>query len=494
MRAEFKGAVPEVENSELSYAPPGPVVEAYHKSKAFVRGIRGPVGSGKSTACLQELFVLGCEQKPYNGRRSTRWGVIRNTYPELRTTTIKTFLDWFPFASVVYDSPIRATMLFKLGDGTVVDQEWLFFSMDEPSDIRKLKSLELTGVFVNEAGEVGKEHVDMATQRIGRYPSKRRGGPTRSCLVMDTNPPDSDSWWHEAEASPPNVLLEDGSEEFWEFFIQPPGMIRNVSGTWETNPNAENRANLPRNYYERIIIGKDNEYIRVFVGNEFGTLISGKPVYTTYNDSLHCRECPPIKGVTIIVGLDYGRSPAAAFMQITPRGQLRIFDEVIGTDVGIGVFARDLLKPKIAEKYPDFNFIFVGDPAGLAKESDERNAFDVLLQHGIAAIPASTNTLTGRLEAVRKYLSILVEGQPGMLISPKCVHARKGFLGKYNFERVSTNKMGVFKDLPAKNSYSHVQDAIQYGALQSSLELNNEGFTSELNYGPSGLRETKGVR
>ena len=94
-------------------------------------------------------------------------------------------------------------MLFTLPDGTVVDQEWLFLSMDVPADTRKLKSLELTGVFINEAGEIAKEHVDMATQRVRRYPPMKRGGPTWTGVVMDTNPPDSDSWYYDMETNPP---------------------------------------------------------------------------------------------------------------------------------------------------------------------------------------------------------------------------------------------------------------------------------------------------
>ena len=75
----------------ITYDPAGPVVEAYHASDSFVRGLMGPVGSSKSSASCVEIFRRACEQKPSNGVRRSRWAIIRNTYPELKSTTIKTW-------------------------------------------------------------------------------------------------------------------------------------------------------------------------------------------------------------------------------------------------------------------------------------------------------------------------------------------------------------------------------------------------------------------
>ena len=43
-------------DEQRTYAPGGPVLRAFHRSPAFVRGIRGPIGSGKSTACVMEIL------------------------------------------------------------------------------------------------------------------------------------------------------------------------------------------------------------------------------------------------------------------------------------------------------------------------------------------------------------------------------------------------------------------------------------------------------
>jgi len=68
----------------------------FHVSDAFVRTLIGPIGSGKSVACIMEMMRLSLLQEPHNGVRKTRWAVIRNTYRELLDTTMESFFDWFP--------------------------------------------------------------------------------------------------------------------------------------------------------------------------------------------------------------------------------------------------------------------------------------------------------------------------------------------------------------------------------------------------------------
>ena len=82
---------------EFNYKPDGEVLKDFLRGDHFVRGIRGPVGSGKSVACCVEIFRRACQQEPAkDGIRYTKWAVVRNTNPELRTTTIATWLQWFP--------------------------------------------------------------------------------------------------------------------------------------------------------------------------------------------------------------------------------------------------------------------------------------------------------------------------------------------------------------------------------------------------------------
>jgi hypothetical protein len=479
-------------------------MSAFHKSDSFVRGIKGPVGSSKSSGCVMELFTRAMEQKAFNGRRRTRWAVLRRTYPELKSTTIKTWCEWIPpqAAPMKWDSPITSVFNQTLPDGTQMEMEVLFFPLERPEDVDNLASLELTGGWINEAREMALPILEKLTERVGRFPPQKEGGPTWTGVIMDTNPPDTDSWWFKLAAGVDADMVESmgkieeklrehgqlrEGQKLYEFFDQPGGLIQLPDGSFADNPAAENIANLPGGYgyYYKIAANKKREYIKTQILGEYGATIDGKPVYEhDYNDDLHCEKAKadPIPKQPIIMGLDYGRSPAAVLCQLTPRGQLRVIDELVGYDMGIGVFAEDILKPHLALHYRDYEILPVGDPAGMAPESDERSAFDVLQSHGIVAIPAHTNKLTGRLEAVKHFLSRMPDGQPAFALNRKCELLRKGFLGKYHYRRVMAS-FDRFKDIPEKDDYSHPHDALQYAALYARLEnVADSRFKQKLKY------------
>ena len=64
--------------------------------KSRVSMIMGPLGSGKTYGCIQRLLAQCMEQEPNaQGERLTRWCIIRNTYPDLTSTTMKDFLEVF---------------------------------------------------------------------------------------------------------------------------------------------------------------------------------------------------------------------------------------------------------------------------------------------------------------------------------------------------------------------------------------------------------------
>ena len=119
-----------------------PTATDFHQSNALVKALYGPVGTGKSVACMMELMKLALSQKPsMDGVRRTRWGIIRNTYPELRSTTIKTWMEWFhEWGEINYQAPITFTSKFKMEDGTSVHAEFIFVSVDKEKDFRKLLS------------------------------------------------------------------------------------------------------------------------------------------------------------------------------------------------------------------------------------------------------------------------------------------------------------------------------------------------------------------
>ncbi len=426
-----------------TYRPPGPVAAAFLRSDAFVRGLMGPYGSGKSTACIIDILRRARSQaKGPDGKRKTRWAIIRNTYPELQTTTIKTWHQWIPptIGRWVDSGPPR----HLIQDGEI-DMEVMFLALDRPDDLSKLLSLELTGAWINEAREIPKAVLDGLTGRVGRFPSVLMGGCTWSGVMLDTNPPDNDHWYYR--------LAEETKPEGFLFFRQPSGL----------SEKAENVANLPKDYYKRQLAGKTDDWVKVYVHAEYGFTQDGKPVYPDYRDSLHCADVAWAPGLPLHVGLDFGLTPAAVIGQRTALGQWRWLSEVVTEDMGAMRLAR-LLKTHIAERYPQALIGSVtGDPAGTQRAAtDEQTVYDILRSQGIEARPAPTNSPAIRRDAVAEALRRLIDGQPGLLISPACKVLRKAMAGGYCLKRVNVSGEERYRDEPDKNRFSHVADAAQY--------------------------------
>lgn len=262
-----------------------PTIRSFHKSNAFVRGLRGSIGSGKSVGCCMEILLKSINQTAFEGKRKSKWGIVRGTYGELRTTTISTWLDWFDSVTKIsYGHPIQGVMTFPLKDGTVVECELIFLALDHPKDVKKLKSLEFTGIWFNEASEIDYTHVSMGTGRVNRYPSKSMGGFNWSGVIMDTNSPDEANWWYK--------MAETEKPSDWEFFDQPPALI-NIGTTKEPefieNPEAENIKNhvIGIDYYFKQIAGKPIEWVNVFILNKYGSSDPGSYVYANYGKENH---------------------------------------------------------------------------------------------------------------------------------------------------------------------------------------------------------------
>ena len=447
----------------------------------------GPIGSGKSVTCVQELMNIALRvQKPHTDNvRRTRFAIVRNTYPELKSTTIKTFSDWFPvdICPIKYDTPISCHMIHELPDKTVADMEVFFLALDKEQDVKKLLSMELTAVWLNEAREIRKSIVDAATGRIGRYPPKRMGGPTRACMIMDTNPPDDDHWWFK--------LAEEDTPDNWEFFQQPPALLKDDDGHWYGNPLAENVQNLAQghNYWMNQVGGKTKQWIQVYVEGKYGTVMDGMPVYPEYNDDIHISN-DPIDAVDrpLILGWDFGLTPACIIGQVTPRGQLLILRELVAERMGLKQFAQIVVRPHIAENFPQLPIgISVGDPAGTSEsQTDQQSCIQVLSDAGIPTIPAPTNKVEPRLNSVRHFLTRMVDGMPGILIDKRCRVIRKGFCGGYKYERVQVSGDDRFRDKPCKNRYSHPHDGLQYLCLIAGREYDDSILPSDAEYGYAG--------
>lgn len=462
-----------------------PTLKKFHSSTAFVRGVRGPIGSGKSVGMCIEVFTrMRQQERDVSGKRKSRWAIVRNTYPELETTTLKTWLDWFPediFGKVSRRVPI--CHYFQYED---VEAEVYFIAMDREDDVKKLLSLELTGIFFNEARELPLKIIQTGCDRVGRYPSQRSRPehidpahwPTWYGVIMDTNSPDEEHWW--AVMAGDAELPEDFTQPTnWEFFAQPPAAFeRKINGRthWDLNPDAENLANLPANYYLNLISGKNTNHVRVYVGNKYASLTDGKVVYPEFNPDIHLanKVLEPIPGRKIYVGLDFGRTPAAAFGQQSVFGQWFDLHELTTEGVGAKQFGR-LLKAEIADRFPNVpwpQFEFFGDPSGGYHQSGaDETYFQTLAGMGIQVRPAPTQNPVTRIEAGREPLEMWPGGKVGYQISSTCKRLIRGFMSGYCYPKIKSSGGVRHGESPEKNEFSHVHEARQYALCGAGFAL-----------------------
>ncbi len=459
----------------LRTKPQGQVLHDFMDSTSRVHIIRGPLGSGKTFAACEKIFKLMCAQAPNQQRlRKTKCVAIRNTYSDLNTTTIKDWLELFGelgHYTAGGMQPPTHRLRFRLADKTLVESEIVFLALDRPQAIKKLRGLQVSFFWLNEIKELPKEVIDMSDLRHGRYPSAMDGGPTWHGMIGDTNSPDEDHWLYE--------MAETTKPKGWEFFSQPGGLQKEMildstipgeakmrwSGKWIPNPEAENLQNLPNNYYINGKEGKSDSWIDVNLANQYGVVVEGKPIYKEqWTDALHvASELEPNDALPLLIGLDFGLTPAAVLGQETLTGAVHILGEVVADGMGIKQFVKHALKPILNRFYKGYDLRLVGDPAGNRRsDTDEETVFKALYDLGYDVEEANTNDPDVRWEAVREPLQRLIDGKPGFQLHPRCKTLRKGFNSGYNFKRLQVSGEVRFSDRATKNKWSHAHDALQY--------------------------------
>lgn len=474
--ADYTAHSLELENR--SYVP-SKTFNIFHGDDSFVRLIMGPYGSGKSSGCCAEIVLRAINMIPCSdGVRRSKWLIIRNTYGELESTTLQTWLHWFGKLGNIRVNRkygIKCVHEFATKDGKVV-LELMFLAVDRAEDVKKMKSIEFTGAYLNETSELDSAVLSNVKSRInGRYPTaqmlgmkERKEGepcPYWTGIIGDTNPPDVDSWIYR--------IFEVERPDKYVMYKQPPGLIE-VEGKYTTNKDADNMRHIQSpSYYEDLALGETKEYIKVFCMGEYGAVISGKKVYPNYNDDLHADS--GIKGdanVDIILGWDFGLTPACLIAQLSKSGQLLILKEFCTENTSVRELAQNVVYPYLKANFSGNPYTSVGDPSDRPSDSTKHSCMQVLGECGIATRKALSNDVLKRLDSVKQFLSKLIDGRPAILIDKdRCPTLRKGFLGKYNYKKLRVIGAETFREMPDKtHPFSDIQDCLQYICLEYILE------------------------
>ncbi len=167
----------------------------------------------------------------------------------------------------------------------------------------------------------------------------------------------------------------------------------------------------------------------------FSLVAPGSPVFPEFRAKLHVAREPlrAIAGLPIFTGVDWGNTPAAVCYQIGLSGQLRILAEFQEVVPGVRRFGRILLDA-FAQRWPGFEFIWWGDPSGrTARDTDGKSCFQILRDEFGIHMKAGLSQWTKRREAVASRLTVLVDGEPGLIVDPSCKLLIAGFMGQYHF-------------------------------------------------------------
>jgi hypothetical protein len=451
----------------IDYTAP-PTLASFMKSQAFGRIAAGPVGSGKTTACIIEVLRRAMAQaRAPDGYRYTRFAFVRQTLKQLKDTVLKDMQNWLVGLGEwrVSDN----TFYLDFGD---VKSEWIFIPLENAEDQARLLSMQLTGAFISEIIECNFDILAPISGRIGRYPSGNRGIPTWCGILADTNMPVELSDWAKFMVEPPAD---------WQVFIQPSGMSDKAENlnyllqnevTTKLPFNHPDRLAQGRKYYERFVemYGSDSAWVKRYVYAEYGDDPSGEAVFkASFKSSFHVvRETFVIPGYPLIVGIDFGRNPWALIGQVDHMGRLLIHMEVPASNIGLEKHVEQNLRPKLySEKFIGSKVILVGDPSGIAKGTiAEETSFDALKRLGLPAFPAPTNDIDTRLRAVETLLGRQVNGGPALCINgPGCPWLVRAMSGGYRYKK---HRDGGLRSIPEKfdkEGFSHVADCLQYICL-----------------------------
>lgn len=467
---------------------PGPVAERVYWSDADILGAQGPVGSGKTTTVLEsrKRRAVMMPRSVIDGWRRYKLLVVRETYRQLWSTTIPSYLEVFPKHLGDWaggrGAPVSHRIEFDDGNGPIeFETQFMAFGDDV---IASMRGVQTTDIWLNETDTVPIEVLTAGIGRIDRWPGARHfeGYPPAlrgyGQIVCDFNAPDEDNWtfrvFHDEEervrmAEAMTAGLPAGTRPIRIEFHNQPGYGAD---------GCENLQNLSAAYYPRQIaamkLAGRGDMIERLIHNRIVYLRAGEPVFKReFNRRIHVAEAtiPPEPGVPLRIGLDQGFKGAAVIGQFLPPFHWRILAELhFPAERLMAVEFGRRLAELLDRRFPGWEVeAGWGDMAGehgASQAADENATWNKLVGQaaGFRVRPQKigTNRVQPRLEAVRAALEFVHAGQPGLLIDPSCKFYIRGFEARYVWKD-EVDQHGDKRKVPDKSlTEANVHDAGQY--------------------------------
>lgn len=435
------------------FESPGPIADAFVESQVPVALINGPQGSAKTTSCIRKIVGEARRMPPGpDGVRRYVPGIWRHKFGSLWASTIPSWWKIFPKDYPTKDAwtgsaPRQAEHVIRFQDGWgVVEITARFHAFGEAMDPADLRGLEFTDVWLNEWDTLPEDAFTYLAGRVGRAPPPETMG-RQGRIFGDCNAPD---------------VLSYVYRDFWQ--TRRPGyhLFRQPGGL---EPDAENIKVLGRGYYEQQAMLNAHRpwWVRRMIDNKPGFTRDHDIVYPTFDDErmVSPRELQVFPEIPVLVGVDGGLTPAAAFLQQLADGQVRAPAEIALERGDEGDLGEAMLAMMARPRFRGCEFVVVADPATGAGDGTSNGSFRSRLAKklGLEVRLASSNVPTTRIQALKDP----IEAKRFLIDGVHCPRLRRGFSQTYHYHRVrgTDDRSSV-----VKTPDSHVVEAAQYAAME----------------------------
>ncbi|MED5549303.1 MAG: hypothetical protein VX529_08060 [Pseudomonadota bacterium] len=420
-----------------------PTLRRFLLDTTDVRLVEGPVESGKTVGCIGALYKAMCEMpRCLDGIRRSRWLIVRPTYSELETTVRRDWIDWFNqdlYGKMTETEPFTQTMRFLDVEAEIV---MMSFKDASEASIKRLKSTQFTGAWVNECQFAPLRLIVEIIDRTGRYPRKVDCPEydRRKFAVLDNNAPFTRDHWllymrgdtPIPDDMPPDQAMAYKTPHNWKFFKQPPAVFekKDAAGNlvgYELNPRAENLQNMGEAPYSNLG-GKARDQIDRDYRNIATADRSGAPRYPDFSRDLHVsdKELTPYDGAAVQIGVDPGGSPGFTIGQ-SLDGRVYIYhsEEMPNTET-LDLARR--IKDVLNKRFPfhrQTGISVTGDPVGgWGSLNTKKTTKDIFAAEGLPYdVPAQKDQPGLRMSTGREVMRQMVRGSPKLVIDGQhCRH------------------------------------------------------------------------
>lgn len=418
--------------------PKGPQYVAYY----------GGFGSGKSvvlcTAIITQAVLYGGE-----------YTISRHFMPELRRTTMKTFLDMCPKELIIEVRSADAEVHLRSQAGKAIVY---FIGLDEPG---KIDSMNLSGFAIDEASQTTEEALLKLQGRLRNPKGLRKG-------LLVGNP--------------------KGRDHIYRYFVSKLAIQENSRSKYKmiVAPSTEN-IHLPDGYIEGMLGSYSKERIQRDIMGSFDSFEG--MIYNDFDRTKHVVEPFTIPvNWTRVIGLDVGfTNPAAAlFGAVDEDGSIWIYDEFYQREWLIEDICKKGILPKIGKS--KISAIYI-DPSAKAKRNQANGRaysdFSTYLENlgdKVPLLPANNEVGAG-IDRVKGYMRVQAKnGKPKLRIFSTCTNLIEE-IGEYRWAELSASQEGTKNQKEEPRKYNdHACDALRY-LVMSRPDLASKDATKAFDQG-----------